>query len=165
MEFGTVDGDPTEAGQVVTAPKTEAILVENLTDAPAPKPGQQRLDLQRTMRWRRTIIVEGPAEWVQRTRANSLTEGVHQLGVKNGVACTIEVATEDIEHKRHMSMPTTNEIMTSLRQDNPEAYEAVHGPGTAKSHANYEERARLSSSAPATATVASEERPLPGQYL
>lgn len=135
MEQRTPDGDAPEGLGVSNADQ------ESGTVEPEPSPSLYE-GVGRIARWTRTIVVEGPAEWVERTRTNSLAEGKHSIGSKKGVPCSIEVTSMGIEVIRHLDgkgIPIKNLGLAAMRRDDPAAYEAVHGPGTAAIHAAYEE--------------------------
>lgn len=111
---------------------------------------QAQAELSRSTRWKRVITITGPSDWVQRTRNTSLAQGIHQVGTIDGIPCLIEVVAEDIESLRYMSGPTPNSSMVALRTSNPAGYEEIHGPGTAREHADYDEIADTKDGQPTT---------------
>lgn len=150
MEHGTPDGDPTEGPDVSEATTCDC----GQTHEPP--------DVSRVVRWRRVITITGPQDWVDSTRANSLTQGLHNVGIKDGVPCVIEVEAEEADHLRFLHSPTPNKAMADMRRDHPERYEAVHGPGTAIEHRDHSEIVEANQAAsPPTPTTDQ----APGLYL
>lgn len=79
-----------------------------------------------------------------KTRATSLAQGVHFIGVqKDGyVPRVVEVSSEEGETRRALFSspnPMTNAEVRRFRQDHPDQYEQIHGPGTVAEHADYDE--------------------------
>jgi hypothetical protein len=105
---------------------------------------------QRVVRWKRTITVTGPVEWVESTRARSLAQGIHLTATKDDVPCFIEVETDEGEHLRYLPSPTSNQAMVDLRRNDPAEYERVHGKGTAIEHADHNEAQQHASNQPPT---------------
>lgn len=98
------------------------------------KPTQARRDptVQRHARWTRTLVMEGPADWIEKSQAGALCDGIHVLGNAHGIPCTIEVTTKNIEVQRVVNPSCTNEELVMSRHTDPDGYEAVHGPGSAR---------------------------------
>jgi hypothetical protein len=138
----------------VTAPIVEEIHAMK-------DPHREGRGVERTVRWKRTVTLEGPVDWIRDSWSRALSDGVHVLGSKRGIQCRVEVVTEDWESVRGMQGPTSNQAMDDLRTMHPEAYEAIHGAGTVKAHAANPASSRAgeasSTQAPEAAYV--------GQYL
>lgn len=137
MDERAPDGDTTEGMEPVSEPAsanaTGRDAVVGLTDdlkVVTVSPDT----LQRIVRWTRTVTVTGPEEWVTNTRRKSLAEGVHVMGIRGGMPCTIEVVATDAESLRGIKGDMKNDEMVLLRQGMPEYYEKIHGPGTAREH-------------------------------
>ena len=158
MEHRAPDGDPTEGLEIVDDLDDEGVSEEG-PPIPNPNHRHQGTHLSRVTRWKRTITITGPPAWVDSTRLSSLAQGIHQVGVRDGIPCFIEVDTEDGDTLRFMNGPTPNQAMVDLRLTDPKGYEEIHGPGTALSHADHNEADhRRPSTRPVTDTHV-------GQYL
>lgn len=117
MEQGFVDSDATE-GEAVT----------DTTE-------MREAHVSRGAMWVRHVVVEGPADWVEKTRTSSLADGLHVVGHIDGQPCTVRIVTEGIDVSRIHSIPVPNSALYKLQEENPEAFEAIHGPGSAPSSA------------------------------
>lgn len=127
MEQRAPDGDPTEGFEVVDDDDD----IENYDG------------IGRIVRWKRTITVTGPIEWVEETRDNSLAQGVHVVRVIDDTPCLIEVDDEEGETLRLLRGITSTRSVIEFRVTDPERYEKVHGPGTATEHADHNEAERI----------------------
>lgn len=113
MEPGTPERDPAE-GRLVLKP------------VPAPT---TKVTIDRWVRWTRTIVVEGPEEWVDRSRLGALADGMHAMPKGR-----ITVETTEYEVTRHHASPenpVTNQVLKTLHDSDPDTYERIHGEGTA----------------------------------
>lgn len=111
--------------------------------------------INRSTRWVRHIEIEGPEDWVEKTKNNSLADGLHVLGTIDGQPCTVRVTSELVEINRFHSKPVPNQALFDLLRDNPEAFEKIHGPGSSKEYVHPD-----AAPAPAPAAVTG-----PGGYI
>jgi hypothetical protein len=115
VEPGTSERHPPEGRRLV------------LTD-PGPRPAE----IERWVRWSRTIVVEGPEDWIETTRMGALADGIHRIGPGG----RIYVETTELDYQRHHDSgddpnPITNTVLKRLHDEDPDAYDAIHGAGTA----------------------------------
>lgn len=154
MDDGAPDGDATEGREVSDDDEITVKVVEGWTAPNRPLPRSRSTKMQRTAKWKRTITITGPAEWVLNTRNSSLAQGVHLVGTIDGVPCTIEVEAEDMESQRFLHSTVPNGLIAELRVKDPAAYEAIHGHGTAREHADWgDEQVKKRPSSSATHTT------------
>lgn len=140
MEPGTPDGDAAEGPEVNVIDKAtepgdppEGKVVE--VQSAFHDPYREGAGLERIVRWKRTITIEGPVDWVKNNWVRALADGVHIMGTKRGLQCRIEVATEEWESTRGMTNATSNQAMDNLRTSNPSLYDEIHGGGASAAHA------------------------------
>jgi hypothetical protein len=142
VEPGTPDGHTPEGVDPVTDPVTVETIIETPKDPdidertlPFVDPHREGRGVERVVRWTRTVIIEGPQDWVRETWDRALADGVHIVGSKRGIQCRIEASTEGWQSVRGLHGPTSNAAMEAFRQASPEIYDGVHGDGAAKAHA------------------------------